>query len=83
MAAPTSMSNGSHQMDEQERQVADFLRPLALDEATLHTLGYQFSNVFRELALVSEDQFLPTPVTNLHLEARQASVLPSMWVDQI
>jgi hexokinase len=65
MAVPTSMSNGSHQTDEQERQLADFLRPLALDEATLHTLAYQFSNVFRKLALNSEDQFLPTPVTNL------------------
>lgn len=65
MAAPTPLSNGSHPMDEQERQLADFLRPLALDEATLHTLAYQFSNVFRELALSSDDQFLPTPVTNL------------------
>lgn len=65
MAVPTSTINGSHQVDEQEHQLAAFLKPLAFDEATLHTLAYQFSIVYRELALTSEDQFLPTPVTNL------------------
>ncbi|KAL5355716.1 hypothetical protein BJX96DRAFT_78068 [Aspergillus floccosus] len=50
---------------ERQRILDDFLSPLALDEATLYKLARRFSNVYSNLALHSEEQFLPTPVTKL------------------
>jgi hexokinase len=50
---------------ERQRILDDFLSPLALDEATLYQLARRFSNVYSNLALHSEEQFLPTPVTKL------------------
>ena len=45
--------------------VEDFIKPLILDESRLYNLARRFSEVFRDLALTSEQQFLPTPVTQL------------------
>jgi hexokinase len=42
-----------------------FLKPLALDLDTLHELAYHFSKTYQHLALHSDEQFLPTPVTKL------------------
>lgn len=50
---------------ERHRVLDQFLSPLALDEAVLYKLARRFSGVYRRLALESEEQFLPTPVTNL------------------
>ncbi|PLB51084.1 putative hexokinase family protein XprF [Aspergillus steynii IBT 23096] len=50
---------------ERHRVLDQFLSPLALDEAVLYKLARRFSGVYRKLALESEEQFLPTPVTNL------------------
>ncbi|KAL4893551.1 hypothetical protein BDV59DRAFT_26825 [Aspergillus ambiguus] len=50
---------------ERQRLLDDFLSPLAPDEATLYKLARRFSTVYRSLALHSEEQFLPTPVTHL------------------
>lgn len=43
----------------------DFLKPLVLDEGILYNLARRFSEVYRHLALTSDQQFLPTPVTRL------------------
>ncbi|KAF9889568.1 hypothetical protein FE257_007278 [Aspergillus nanangensis] len=50
---------------ERQRILDDFLSPLTLDDATFYKLARRFSNVYHNLALNSEEQFLPTPVTNL------------------
>ncbi|KAA8648275.1 hexokinase family protein [Aspergillus tanneri] len=50
---------------ERHRILDEFLSPLAPDEAALYKLARRFSSVYRKLALESEEQFLPTPVTNL------------------
>lgn len=50
---------------ERQRILDVFLSPLAPDEATLYQLARRFSTVYRNLALHSEEQFLPTPVTKL------------------
>ncbi|KAJ5488777.1 hypothetical protein N7539_003667 [Penicillium diatomitis] len=62
----------SLEMDERQRahlefnrQLDDFLAPLKLEEAILYNLARRFSKVYRELALTSDQQFLPTPVTRL------------------
>lgn len=47
------------------RKIDEFLTPLAVDEAVLYKLARRFSQVYRQLALTSEQQFLPTPVTRL------------------
>lgn len=47
------------------RQLDEFLAPLTLGEAVLYKLARRFSEVYRELALTSDQQFLPTPVTQL------------------
>lgn len=65
LASAPSLSNGTPPPDEREQDLAEFVKPLALDESILHTLAYQFSEVYRELALHSDEQFLPTPVTKL------------------
>ncbi|OGM41642.1 hexokinase family protein XprF [Aspergillus bombycis] len=50
---------------EHHRRLDQFLSPLSLDEAVLYKLARRFSGVYRDLALHSEEQFLPTPVTHL------------------
>jgi hexokinase len=47
------------------RQLDDYLAPLCLDEAVLYRLARRFSETYRDLALTSDQQFLPTPVTQL------------------
>lgn len=51
--------------DDREQDILQFLKPLNLDDDTVHSLAYQFSKVYRQLALTSDEQFLPTPVTGL------------------
>lgn len=48
-----------------QRRLDDFLAPLVLDEAILYRLARRFSGTYRHLALNSDQQFLPTPVTKL------------------
>ncbi|KAL2820579.1 hypothetical protein BDW59DRAFT_114031 [Aspergillus cavernicola] len=50
---------------EHQQRVDDFLSPLALDEAVLYKLARRLSTVYRKLALESDQQFLPTPVSKL------------------
>ncbi|KAL4919540.1 hypothetical protein BDW62DRAFT_179125 [Aspergillus aurantiobrunneus] len=48
-----------------QRKVDEFLSPIALDEAVLYNLARRLSSVYRKLALESDQQFLPTPVSKL------------------
>ncbi|RAL14972.1 hexokinase family protein [Aspergillus homomorphus CBS 101889] len=50
---------------ERQRRLDEFLSPLILDEAVLYQLARRFSTIYRDLALHSKEQFLPTPVTRL------------------
>ncbi|KAI9369714.1 hypothetical protein BJX61DRAFT_134226 [Aspergillus egyptiacus] len=50
---------------EHQRKVDEFLAPLTLDEAVLYKLARRLSTVYRKLALESDQQFLPTPVSKL------------------
>lgn len=50
---------------ERQRMLDEYLSPIALDEAILYKLARRFSTVYRDLALHSKEQFLPTPVTRL------------------
>lgn len=52
-------------IEDREQDILQLLKPLDIDDDTVHRLAYQFSQVYRELALTSEEQFLPTPVTGL------------------
>lgn len=65
LASIESVSTGSAPVDEDDHELEAFLKPLVLDESVLHTLAYQFSTVYKDLARRSDEQFLPTPVTNL------------------
>ncbi len=65
LASVASVSNGTPPPDEREHELESFLQPLKLDEAALNSLAYQFSTVYKDLALCSDEQFLPTPVTSL------------------
>lgn len=65
LASVESVSTDSGPPEEDEQELEAFLAPLVLDESKLHTLAYQFSTVYKELARRSDEQFLPTPVTNL------------------
>ncbi|KAJ5558881.1 hypothetical protein N7535_009246 [Penicillium sp. DV-2018c] len=47
------------------QQLEEFLSPMTLDEAVLYKLAQRFSTTYRNLALTSDEQFLPTPVTQL------------------
>ena len=62
-SAPTS--NGSPQPEDHDSELNAFLRPLHIDDNTVHSLAFQFSKVYKRLALDSDEQFLPTPVTEL------------------
>lgn len=48
-----------------QQRLDEFLLPLCLNEATLYQLARRFSSTYRHLALTSDQQFLPTPVTQL------------------
>ncbi|KAJ5227251.1 uncharacterized protein N7469_007257 [Penicillium citrinum] len=50
---------------EHNQRLDEFLAPLCLDEAVLYKLARSFSDTYRHLALTSDQQFLPTPVTQL------------------
>src|SRR5690349_5960025 len=65
LASATSVSNGTPPPDDREHDLDEFLKPLILEESAIHSLAYQFSRVYKDLALNSEEQFLPTPVTKL------------------
>ena len=65
LASVESASNGSAPADENDQELEAFLQPLITAESDLHTLAYQFSTVYRDLARRSDEQFLPTPVTRL------------------
>lgn len=47
------------------KRLDDFLQPLSLEEGVLYRLARRFSGTYRHLALTSDQQFLPTPVTQL------------------
>ncbi|KAJ5952632.1 uncharacterized protein N7479_011045 [Penicillium vulpinum] len=49
------------------QKLEEFLSPISmtLDEAVLYKLARRFSTTYRNLALTSDEQFLPTPVTRL------------------
>src|SRR5947208_11765990 len=42
--------------------VDEYLCPLEVDGTKLHSLARSFGQVYRKLAIESEDQFLPTPI---------------------
>lgn len=65
LASVQSVSNGTPPPDDREQELNDFVKPLRMDDALVHTLAYDFSKVYKELALDSDEQFLPTPVTKL------------------
>lgn len=48
-----------------QRKLDEFLSPLVPREAILYKLARRFSNVYHDLALESDQMFLPTPVTKL------------------
>lgn len=50
---------------EYHHRLDEFLDPLCLDESVLYRLARRFSETYRHLALTSDEQFLPTPVTQL------------------
>ncbi|OAX77096.1 hypothetical protein ACJ72_08609, partial [Emergomyces africanus] len=56
------MDNGQQNSDD---TIDKFLRPLVVSDSTLHRLACRFRHVYRDLALTSDQQFLPTPVTRL------------------
>lgn len=65
MASVASQSNSTPPPDDHEHDLVEFLKPLTITDDVIHSLAYQFSKVYRKLALGSEEQFLPTPVTLL------------------
>jgi hexokinase len=67
MASAQSVSNNgeSPPPDDQEAELESYLRPLSIDDALIHSLAYEFSKVYKEVAIQSDEQFLPTPVTEL------------------
>ncbi|KAI1610803.1 hexokinase XprF [Exophiala viscosa] len=65
LASLQSLSNDSPPPDDLEAELDAFLQPLLIDDGVVHNLAYQFSKVYEEVALRSDEQFLPTPVTQL------------------
>jgi hexokinase len=65
LASHQSVSNGSPPPDDLETELESFVQPLAIDDNVVHRLAYQFSKIYSQLALSSDEQFLPTPVTSL------------------
>ncbi|KAH0566329.1 hypothetical protein GP486_000265 [Trichoglossum hirsutum] len=52
-------------MAENQTVLDAFLQPLSVDIDRLQRLAHQFATTYRYLALNSNDQFLPTPITTL------------------
>lgn len=55
-------------LEEERKQrvvIENFLKPLALDDATLYDLTFRLSRVYHDLALTGDCHFFPTPVTCL------------------
>lgn len=50
---------------ENDNDIRNFLKPLALSDTTIYDLAHRFSTTFKELAANSPDLFFPTPVTHL------------------
>lgn len=48
-----------------ERGIDEYLTPLTIGEDKLHALACQFSTTYKQLALHSTEQFLPTPISSL------------------
>ena len=65
LASIKSVSNGTPPPDDREQDLDLYVTPLRIDDSTVHSLAYEFSKVYKELALTSDEQFLPTPVTKL------------------
>jgi hexokinase len=65
LASVNSASNGTPPPDDREQDLETFVQPLRLNDTTIHSLAWEFSKVYKELALSSDEQFLPTPVTKL------------------
>lgn len=65
LASVQSASNGTPPPDDRDQDLDAFVAPLRIDDSMVHTLAYEFSKVYKELALTSDEQFLPTPVTKL------------------
>ncbi|MCJ1360031.1 MAG: hypothetical protein MMC33_010034 [Icmadophila ericetorum] len=52
-------------MESTAAAIQDWLRPLTISNDTLKALTLQLSSTYKHLALHSDNQFLPTPVTRL------------------
>jgi hexokinase len=65
LASHQSAGNDSPPPDDLEQELDAFVQPLLFDDNLVHNLAYQFSKVYEELAIRSDEQFLPTPVTKL------------------
>ncbi|KAL4807705.1 hypothetical protein BDV18DRAFT_107247 [Aspergillus unguis] len=62
---PAEMDPAVEAYLEHQRKVDEFLSPLVQDEALLYNLARRLSSVYRKLALESDEQFLPTPLSKL------------------
>jgi hexokinase len=65
LASVKTASNGTPPPDDQEQELEAYLQPLQMNDAQVHSLAWEFSKVYQQLALKSDEQFLPTPVTKL------------------
>ncbi|KAJ5321270.1 hypothetical protein N7476_004272 [Penicillium atrosanguineum] len=61
----TELDASQREYLEYHQRLDEFLSPLSLEEAVLYRLARRFSGTYRHLALTSDQQFLPTPVTQL------------------
>ncbi|KAJ5697893.1 hypothetical protein N7488_011577 [Penicillium malachiteum] len=61
----TEMDPSQREHFEYQARLSGFLKPLELNDAVLYRLARRFSGTYRHLALTSDQQFLPTPVTQL------------------
>jgi hexokinase len=62
-------------MAENQAVLDAFLQPLSVDTDRLQRLAHQFATTYRYLALNSNDQFLPTPITTLPSGQERGSFL--------
>lgn len=65
LASVKTGSNGTPPPDDQEQELEEYVKPLQMNDARVHSLAWEFSKVYKQLALTSDEQFLPTPVTKL------------------
>ena len=52
-----------HEDDIPPIDIEDFLKPLAVDLSKLHSLSKKFCHTYGQLAAKSQNQFLPTPIS--------------------